>query len=55
MGEFCMEAQLCPQSGIVSTEDLEIGFNFLIDSFSFSIGLGVVGGREREIIIKEFA
>ena len=55
VGKFCMGDQFCPQSGVVSAEDSKIVFNFLIDLFSFSVRLGVIDSREREIIIKESA
>ena len=35
--------------GIISTEDLKVGFNFLVDLFSFSVGLGVIGGGEERL------
>ena len=38
---------------VVGTEDVEIGFEFLIDSFSLFIDLRVVGGGEVDIIFQE--
>ena len=37
--------ELRPLVWVVCTEDLEIGFNFLISSFDLSISLGVSGGE----------
>ena len=53
VGEFCMGYRFCPQGGIISTEDLEVDFNVLVDPFGFSIRLGVIGGGKGEIVIKE--
>ena len=38
---------------VVGTEDVKIGFEFLIDSFGLSIGLRVVDGGEFDIIFQE--
>ena len=38
---------------VVGAEDVEIGFEFLIGSFGFSVGLRVVGGGEFDIISQE--
>ena len=38
---------------VVGTEDVEIGFEFLIGSFGLSVGLRVVGGGEFDIIFQE--
>ena len=55
VGKFSMRYQLCPSGGVISAEDLKVGFDFLVHSFSFSVGLGVVGGREGEVVVKEFS
>ena len=52
--EFHMGDFVSPEGGVRSTEDSQIGFDFLIDLFSFSIRLRVVGSGEEEIIVKEF-
>ena len=44
MAEFHEGVQLVPCFGVVEAKDPEIDFEFLIDSFCFSISLGVVGG-----------
>ena len=36
-----------------ATEDVEIGFNLLVESFCFSVGLRVTGGREGNLIPKD--
>ena len=42
-----------PGLRVVGTEDAEIGFEFLIDSFGLSIGLRVVGGGEFDVIFQK--
>ena len=37
MGEFSMGDVICPRSGVVSAEDSEVHFNFLVYPFSFSV------------------
>ena len=37
---------------VVGTEDVEIGFEFLIGLFSLSVGLRVVGGGEFDVIFQ---
>ena len=44
MDEFCHGYLFSPFGRIRSTEYLEISFDFLVDSFGFSISLWVVGG-----------
>ena len=51
--EFHMGNFVSPGSGIRSTKDPQIGFNSLVDLFSFSIRLRMVGGGEREIVVEE--
>jgi len=51
VGELGVRDLLRPGRGVGATEDAEIGFYFLVDSFSFSIGLGMVGGGEGEVIV----
>ena len=53
MLEFGRGKKLRPLVGIIGTEDTEISFDFLIGSFGLSISLGVVGGREVDIIFEE--
>ena len=53
VGKFGMRYRLCPQDGVISTEYLKVGFNFLVDSFHFSVRLGMIGSREVEVIVKE--
>ena len=38
---------------VIGTEDTEISFNFLIGSFGLSIGLGMIGSGEANIVSKE--
>ena len=53
VGKFSIRYQLCPQGEVISTEDSKVGFDFLVDLFTFSVGLGVIGSREEEVIVKE--
>ena len=46
---------LGPGCGIRSTEDPEVGLDFLVDAFSFAISLRMVSGGEGEFIAKEFS
>ena len=55
MSEFGVSYRIHPQSGVVSTEDPRVCFNFLVDLFSFPIRLGVIGFREGEIVVKKFS
>ena len=55
VGEFGKGNMLCPGSRVRATEGPKISFYFLVDTFSFSISLGVVGGGEGEFITEEFA
>ena len=42
-------------SGVRSTKDPQIDFNFLVDLFDFSIRLRMVGGGEEKIIVEGFS
>ena len=53
MLEFGRSKEFRPLVRIIGAEDMEISFNFLIGSFGLSIGLGVVGGGEADIIFEE--
>ena len=55
VGEFCMGDLVSPGTRVGPAEDPKVGFNLLVDTFCFTIGLKVVGGREREVIIEEFS
>ena len=55
MCESCMGNSVSPGSRVRSTEDPQIGFNFLVDSFHFSVRLWMVGSREGKVIVKEFS
>ena len=53
--EFHMGNFISPGHGVRSTKDPQIGFNFLVDLFSFSIGLRVVDSGEGKVIVEEFS
>ena len=51
VSEFCMGDRFGPRCRIIAAEDTKVGFNFLVDSFSFTIRLGVIGGGEGKVIM----
>ena len=51
--EFGRGKELYLFGRVVGTEDVEIGFEFLIGSFRLSIGLGMIGSGELYVISKE--
>ena len=53
MVEFCGGEKLRPFSWVIGAEDAKIGFEFLIGSFSLSVGLRVVGGGESYVVVEE--
>ena len=50
--EFSSGKKFCPFLRVVSTKDLEIDFNLLIDLLSLSISLRMIRGREVDIIVE---
>ena len=54
MHKFGMGNVFGPRSRVVSTEDSEICFNFLVHLFSFPIRLWVISSGEGEVIFEEF-
>ena len=55
MLEFGERKELRPLMGVVGAEDVEICFDFLIDSFGLSISLRVVCGGKSNIVFKDFS
>ena len=55
MDEFCMQDFVCPGARAGPTEDLKVCFNLLVDTFHFSVGLGMIGSGQGEVIIEEFS
>ena len=53
MSEFGMGDVISPGSRVISTEDLEVGFDFLVYSFGFSIQLGMISGGEGQVVFQE--
>ena len=53
MVELGRGKELHPFSWVIGAEDMEIGFEFLIGSFSLSVGLRVIGGGESYVIVEE--
>ena len=54
MGEFGVRDFICPGTGVGPAEDLKVRFNLLVDTFCFTVRLGVIGGGEGKIVVKEF-
>ena len=54
MCEFHMGNFVSPGSRVKSTKDSQVGLNFLVDSFGFSIRLRMVYSGEGKIIVEEF-
>ena len=51
VSEFYVGYQIRPRGGVISAEDPKVCFNFLVDPFCFSVGLGMIGGRQGEIVV----
>ena len=46
MCELGVSDGICPSGRLIAAEDLEVCFNLLVNAFSFSICLWMVGGGE---------
>ena len=55
VGKFCVGYRFGPRCRIIAAEDAKVGFDFLIDPFRFAVGLWVIGGGEREVVVEEFS
>ena len=53
--EFCEGNVLSPGCRVRAAEDSKICFDFLVDTLSFAVSLGVVRGGEGEFIAEEFS
>ena len=53
MVELGRGKELYPFSWVIGAEDAEIGLEFLIGSFSLSVGLRVIGGGESYVVVEE--
>ena len=53
VGEFGVGDRFGPRCGVIAAEDTKVSLDFLIDSFSFAVGLRVIGSRKGEIIVQE--
>ena len=51
MGELHMGDLVGPGIQVRATEDLEICFNLLVDLFSFTVRLRVVGSGKGEVVV----
>jgi len=52
VGKFGMGNLFGPRGRVCATEDVEVSFHFLVNVFSFSIGLRVVGSGKGEIVVE---
>ena len=55
MSELSMGDVIGPGSGVISTEDSEVRFDFLVHPFGFPIRLGVVSGGKGKVVFQEFS
>ena len=55
MGEFGVRDFVCPGTRVGPAKDPKVRFNLLVDTFRFAVGLGVIGGREGEVVIEELS
>ena len=53
--EFSMGDFISSRTWVASTEDLKVCFNLLVNTFHFTIRLGVVDSREGDVVVEEFA
>ena len=53
MVELGRGKELHPFSWVIGAEDAKIGLEFLIGSFSLSVGLRVIGGGESYVVVEE--
>ena len=51
VSEFCVGDRFGPRCRIIAAEDMKVGFDFLVDSFRFAVGLQMIGGGEGEVIV----
>ena len=55
VSELHMRDLIGPGTRVEPTEDPKIHLNLLVDMFRFTIELWMIGGREGEVVIQEFA
>ena len=53
MVEFGRGEELHPFSRVIGAEDVEIGLEFLIGSFSLSVSLRMIGSGKLYVIVEE--
>ena len=51
--EFSGSKELGPLVGVIGTEDVEIGFYFLIGSFGLSVSLWMISSGKTNIVSEE--
>ena len=52
VGKFSVRDFICLRTRVASTEDPEVHFNILMNTFCFTVRLGVIDSREGEVIVK---
>ena len=55
MSKLSMGDVIGPGSGVISTEDLEVRFDFLVHLFGFPVRLGVESGGKGKVVFQEFS
>ena len=51
VSEFCVGDQFGPRCGIIAAKDTKVGFDFLVDSFCFTVGLWMIGSGEGKVVV----
>ena len=55
MSELHVGDVISPGSGVISTEDLKVCFDFLVHPFGFPVRLGMVGSGKGKVVFQEFS
>ena len=55
VGKFCVGDFVSPGTWVGPAEDLKVSFNLLVDMFCFTVGLGVIGCGQGEVIFEELS
>ena len=55
MGKFRVGDLVSPGTRVGPAEDPKVCFNLLVDTFCFTVRLGVIGGGQGEVIVQEFS
>ena len=55
VGEFGVRDFVCPGTRVGPAEDPKVRFNLLVNTFCFTVRLGVVGGGQGEVVVEELS